>query len=176
MSAPYATNPLLELNGLLDAITAAVAGAIVRDVSVRNRDYDGFYTGPWPLIMLRDMDFNLQRISGGVTGLKGQQGREQNFYSIEIQDVIDPRDTGMERVAASQTDILLIESAILTYFDSVANQQLPDANGNPRCHRAGEFIRFKATRPFQSEDGGEVRVVKAGYISVLGLPRQGVLS
>lgn len=172
MSGPIATNPLDELDGLQAAITAATAGVIARAVTVRNRDPDGFWPGPWPLIQLRDLDYNLGRISGGSTGTKGQEGRAQNYYSIEIQDVIDLRDPGTERVAASQTDLLLLERAIIAWFDHLSNQSLP-VEGIATCYRAGEYIRFRASRPFASADGGETRVVKAGAISVIGLPRQG---
>lgn len=172
MSTPvYLSNPYDELQALQWAMQQAVMGAITRIPVVRNRDYDGLWPGPYPLILLRDLDFNLYQISGGQLGLKGQQGTAPSYYSIEMEDVVDLRDTGTERVAAAQTDLLLLERAIIAYFDHLPHKTLPDPQGNAVVYRCGEQIRFRSTRPFGLRDGGEVRVVKAGYISVLGAPR-----
>jgi hypothetical protein len=169
---PY-TNPTDELDGLLAAFQAAVSGRISRAVTVRHRDYDGFWPGPWPLILLRLDTFTLRRISGGHTGSKGQQGSRTNLYTVEIQDALKPRDHTPERVGAAQSDLYALITAITAYFDHVGNQTLP-VGGVATATRAGEAIDFKVSRPFQAEDGGDVRIVAAGKISVLGLPRPGL--
>ena len=168
------TNPTSELLGLQVAITNAVAGAITRSVTVLNRDYDGFYEGTYPLIVLRLADFNLQVIAGGGLGIKGQQSTAQNYYAIEIRDVIDPRAEAGSRVANSQNDIYALIGAICDWFDTLSHSYLPDGGGINTAYKAGGHIRFRMARPFTSEDGGEVNVVVAGLIGVIGFARQGI--
>jgi hypothetical protein len=168
------TNPLDELDGLQAAISAATTGVITRTPVVLNRAYDGYWPGPFPMILLSLDLFTVYRVSGGQTGMKGQdkQYGRPNLYSCEIHDVIDPRSNGTNRVAAAQTDILTLLTAITAWYDHLPNQLNP-VDGVATCYRAGEDIAFKMARPFQQEDGGEIRIVAAGTISVYGLLRPG---
>jgi hypothetical protein len=173
-SVPVYTNPTDELDGLLSALVAATTGVITRTPVVRNRDYDGYYAGPWPLVLLRLDTFTVYRVSGGQTGMKGQdrQYGRPNLYTCEIHDVLDPRSNGTDRVAASQSDLYTLIGAITAWYDHLPNQFNP-VNGVPTCYRAGEDLVFKIARPFQQEDGGDIRIVAAGTISVYGLLRPG---
>lgn len=167
-----AGNPTDELAGLLVAVQQATLGVISRAVTVLHRDYDGMYEGTYPLILLRLADYSIERLAGGVTGLKGQQGRAQNFYAVEIQDIVGPTVAGGTTVAAAESDIYALIGAIVAYFDHLPNQSLP-VNGTPMAYKAGEIIRFRLARPFTAEDGGEVRLVVAGVIGVIGAPHAG---
>jgi hypothetical protein len=168
-----AGNPTDELTGLASHIGQACVGVISRTVTVLNRDYDGYWPGPWPLVLLRLADYSIERIAGGQTGLKGQQGTRQNYYAVEIHDVIDPRAEQGSLVADSETDLYALVGAIVSWFDTLSHQQL-QVDGSAQCVRAGEYIRFRMQRPFMNVDGGEVRVVLAGLISVLGAPHAGI--
>ncbi len=166
------SNPRIELDGLRDAIAAATTGVIARAVTVRNRGYDSAtWLGPWPLIMLPDFDWRLDRLFGGtVNGGKGQHATRPSYYTVSIEDVIDVRQVtdASTLVAASQSDVISLIEAIRDYFDTPGNECLKDGGGNPRAYKAGEHLRFKMAN-FRSEDGLEARVVAVGAVSVQGL-------
>lgn len=166
------TNPTDELDGLQAAIVAATTGVLTRVVAVRNRDYNGFWAGGWPLIVLRLAEFNIMRLAGGQTGVKGQDGRSANKYAIELRDRLNPRSAAGEKLGAAQSDLYALMGAIMGYFDHLPNTLLP-VNGVPTVVKAGDEFRWRVIRPFQEVDGGDINVVIAGTISVIGAPRSG---
>ena len=170
------TNIIDELEGLKDALIAATTELLPRAVTVRNRDWTGFYDGPWPLILVRYGTYRLERISGGIPLLVGQNAQNPNLYTIELEDAIPANSTGAsEAVAGAQTDLLRITLAIADYFDHTPNRCLADSDGNARATRAGLPIVFRSIPPFASEQGG-IRVVFQGVIGVVGIARKGTLT
>lgn len=164
----YVADPFFELEGIADALTAALpTGTITRTITVRNRDYDGFPgADAFPFVLARLYEFNLFYIASND---KANSLTRPSLYTLEIQDVIDPRSGLFERVAASQSDIYLIIRAIVAYFNVKPHQCLKDVNGVARAKNAGLMSRWKVAAPFQDESG-ESRLVAAALLGVQGLP------
>ncbi len=169
------SNIIDELDGLKDALTIATADIVIPDLThnrtltIINRENDGNWIGPWPLIQIAPFDWRLYRLEGGVTGTKGNTGQNASIYTITVLDVIDPRAPAGTLVADSQTLIYTLIDAIITYFDHLPNQLLKDGGGAPRATRCGEFHRWRFGTGTVEGDGGETRVAAAGTISVWGL-------
>lgn len=158
-----------ELAGLHAAFTAAVDGAITRPVTVRSFDLDGLYEGTYPYIIIRPAYLVQVRLAGGRTGVKGQQGNNQNLYTFEIRDVIDQRQTPGERTMAAQIDVYTLYDAIKAAFDHLPTQLLP-VDDVAQAEKAGDTIRSRVARPWAEGDAGEITVLLAGAISVIGIP------
>lgn len=171
------TNPLDELHALAAHFALATTGAISRPVTVKPLMYSGYYAGTYPLILFEGFDWKLYRpeSGGGLTGRKGQNPSDPSQYLFSLQDVVDPRGTSTTPVEDSITDLLTLLSAISAYFSHLPHRTLP-INQQPTVTLAGEQIRVRYRGPFTSEDGGEVRVVLAGSISVVGLVQPGQLT
>lgn len=172
----YVTNPLDELDGLKDGITLAVAGAITRTPNVINRQWTGFYNGPWPRISISDFVYHAYRIAGGNPPLIGNDETKPSQYLVELQDVVSfangvpVSDTA---VADSQTDLLKLFVAIQNWFDHKPNRCLPDQYGNARAKYTGIPLQMRSTPPFKESQGGDITVYKAFIVGVVGLPRRG---
>jgi hypothetical protein len=110
-----------------------------------------------------------------VTGRKGQNPNDPSQYLFSIQDVLDPRGTSATPLEDSLTDLLSVLRAISVYFSHAPHRCLP-VGGVPTVTLAGDQMRVRYRGPFTSEDGGEVRVVLAASISVLGIPQPGQLT
>src|SRR6185437_12540451 len=111
--------PILE--GLRLGVLAATSGVISRPVSVRNREGDGPYEGPFPLVDLMPMDDSYVLI--GNVGL-GQPPNRPSLYGCVIYDRVQKRPGGTAQVAASQDDVYALHDALVAYFARKANLAL----------------------------------------------------
>lgn len=170
-----ASNPYSEIIALAANITIACTGVLTRTVTVLSDPVDNFYEGTYPMIAPGDIDWRLDRLQGGNTGIKGQAGNQPSIYGWTLEDVVDPRGTPGVQVATARNDLLTLVAAIAAYFDVAPHRCLP-VSGVKGATLAGEHIRMRYRGPFQAVDGGEIRVVVGLSISVVGLPHQGTLT
>lgn len=166
-----------ELYGLQIAVQQAIAGVIVRDVTVRNRDYTNVYSGPFPLITIRYGMYRIELVSGGRPLNVGQKLTHPNMYTIELEDALQIANapSESEAVAESQDDLIDLADAINAWFDHEPNRCLPTPHGN-MARLAGLPIVFQGIPPYKSDDGVDTRVVFQGAVGVMGPGRTGSLT
>lgn len=175
MAVGDASNPLDEIVALAANITLAVAGKITRTVTVLSDPYDDLYEGTYPLVMPETVDWRIDRLQGGNTGIKGQAGVRPSLYGWTLQDVVDPRGSAGTQVASARNDLFTLVKAITAWFDVAPHRCLP-VGSIKGAQLVGEHMRMRYRGPFQAEDAGEIRIVVGLEISVVGIPHQGTLT
>lgn len=169
MSFPNIT--ITELAGLNDAVTAAVAGAISRSVTVLSYEPDDFYSGPWPVIQIAPKRFNWELLTGGQLSLVGNNDN-RNKYTLTFMDAIDPSASPGSLVANSQQDLYKLNQAVLNYFNVAPHRCLPDGMGAPRAVYAGPPFNAVFSGTLRGVNGGQVRNMLITLISVTSIPQQ----
>lgn len=177
---PVAGTEWGELYGLQINILAATTGVVShRDGStiptpnVRNRDYTGFYDGPWPLIMIGGGIYRIDMISPGKPPTVGQPNLSKaNRYSISLQSVIPANSLPTsEAVAHALDDLIDLQDAIVAYFNHDPNRCLPTDFGR-MAQKAGIPIIFSKVPTFKNERGTPT-IVKEGVIGVWSVAQKG---
>lgn len=147
------------LAGLQQASTAAVAGAIARQVNVQQRVTAATYEGPFPRILHGPLDLNAVVINSGQLG---QDSGHPALFSALIFDQTS-KTLGIEQ---SQQDVLALIDALTTYYGAKANMRLP----NNSCKGViGIRFRFDPFGMYRRTDAG-TDPVAVGVIALIGLP------
>jgi hypothetical protein len=164
-----------ELAAWKSYLVPIVAPPVISRVpAVHTHSWDGFYTGPFPLILVRPYQSQTVVLDIGQPGRRGQDAAHPGIYTLTILDAIDSTQAqtpgGDGLVAAAERDIEALWTAIDNSFDVVANWP-----GLGAFIRLGFATRIRFADPFQVAEDSTTRVVATAFISSVGLPHLGTL-
>lgn len=161
-----------ELAGFQTYIPQAVEGAITRTPVVFTHDWDGFYVGDFPVILIRPFQPQTAMLDIGQPGRRGTDVSRPTIYKCTMFDEVDLRQSknpgGLGLLAAAEMDLEALWTVIDNYFDVVANWTLGGA-----FERVGFATRGRFSDPFQAAPDGATRVAMMAFLYCVGRPHLG---
>lgn len=174
MAAGNIPDDLVGLGAHIVATTLGVLPAL--GVTVFTHDWDGFYNGPFPVILVRPFDYNTVMLDIGQPGRRGQDAHNPGVYLVTLMDAVDGRGVqvpgGMGLIAQCEINIETLWTAIDNSFDVLANWPGP----NNAFKRMGFKTKIRFSKPFAVASDTATRVAAMGMVYCISVPHDGRLT